>query len=69
MALGNLIRQNTSLTHVDASCNDFGEEGGAIVSEALETNKTLQHIDVRMSNVGENHESAISEMLKSRITF
>jgi len=60
---------NATLTHVDASCNDFGEEGGAIVSEALETNKTLHTFDVRMSNVGENHETAITEMLKNRVTF
>ncbi len=68
--LASLLRTSGSnVTHMDVSCNDFGEEGGAAISEALEENESVQTLDVRSSHIGENHEIAISELLKNRVTF
>ena len=36
-----LIKDNTSVQHLDASGNKLGPEGGKAVAEALKTNQTL----------------------------
>ena len=54
---------------MDLSCNQFSEEAGTAIRDAVEENTGLKKLDLRLSSISEDLEMSISEILKDRMSF
>ena len=64
-SLSQAFANNRTLTWLDMSCNQVGQEGGRLLRDGLENNTSLTAIDLRQNAIGQHLESAIAEALKS----
>ena len=49
--LGESLKTNASLTHLDVGFNSFGKEGGIAIGDALATNHRLQYLDLSNNDI------------------
>ena len=63
-AIGEALKENTSLTRINLSNNKIGDEGGKAIGVALKVNTTLTWIDLRGNKIGDEAGKAIIEALK-----
>jgi hypothetical protein len=60
------LRGNTSLKHLDVSCNKISADGAKSFADLLKVNSTLEELSLCSNRIGDNGMIAISEVLACR---
>ena len=61
------LDHNPSLSHLDISCNELGEEAGRLILEGLDGNTVLKTMDMRMTKFDKETEYQINVLLTGNI--
>ncbi len=65
--LSEFIEANTTLVHLDVSCNDLGAEAGRFFLDGVRANKTLRTVDIRLTKFDKDTEAAINQVLQANM--
>ena len=68
-ALGEALKNNTTLTILDLMCNRIGDEGGQALGEALQNNTALTRLDLERNRISYVGAKALGEGLQKNITL
>jgi hypothetical protein len=63
--LGEALKSNTYITHLDVSGNDFGDAGAAAVAEVLKVNSAITLIGLHQNKIGDAGASALATGLET----
>jgi len=64
MGLGQMLRENSTITHLDLSWNDLGVEGGKALLEGIQSNHTLIDCQLSGNRIQENDLHSIAFVLR-----
>lgn len=67
--LAEVLKQNSSLQHIDLCGNNVGNEGAKVFAEALKVNSTLIGLDLHNNKIGEEGAYALRDALKVNTTL
>ena len=62
-----LLKSNTSVTHLTLSENSIGEEGGKAIGKALTSNTCVTHLDLRHNSIGAEGGKALLSSLNATL--
>lgn len=62
-ALCEFLDRNPSLSHLDISCNELGEEAGRLILEGLDGNRALKSMDMRLTKFDKETEYQINVLM------
>jgi hypothetical protein len=62
--LSNIIKGNSSITHVDLSGLEIGDQGAKCIAHAIKSNSTLQEIYLGKNMIGAEGAKCIAEVIK-----
>lgn len=65
--LSEFVEKNTSLVHLDVSCNEMGTEAGKFFLDGLRANKVLRTLDIRLTKFDKDTEAAINQALQANL--
>ena len=68
-ALAAALEKNSTLTSIDLSYNNIGDEGVASMAAALEKNSTLTSIDLRANDIGVEGAASLAAALEKNSTL
>jgi len=67
--LAEVLKQNSSLQHIDLCGNHIGDEGAKAFAEALKVNSTLRKLDLINNKIGEEGAYALRDALMVNTTL
>ena len=67
--LAEVLKQNSTLKHIDLCGNNIGNEGAKAFAEALAINSTLKKLDLHNNKIGEEGAYALRDALKVNTTL
>jgi Ran GTPase-activating protein (RanGAP) involved in mRNA processing and transport len=68
-AVRDLLTLSHALVRMDLSCNQLGEEGGALLLEGLRSNTTMRQLDIRLTGVAKQVDIAVEAVLHKNSGF
>ncbi|CAK9048949.1 unnamed protein product [Durusdinium trenchii] len=68
-ALGEVLKKNDTITHLNVQSNDLGPLGIEVLAEALRHNSTLRVLSLRQNHIGDVGVQALAEALSQNRTL
>ncbi|XP_022808217.1 nucleotide-binding oligomerization domain-containing protein 2-like [Stylophora pistillata] len=67
--IANILITNTSVTKLDLSCNEGGDDEAAVLAECLKENKSLTELCFSRNEIGYYGAAALAECLKENVSL